>query len=96
MDHHPRYPLLEKFYDESHRGRKLEERIEVLRPLRVHTHNPLHWDDRNASYLHHVGFLPLAMLVKDGLPKMDNAALTALVDWWRPETHIHSTFLPGR
>lgn len=27
------------------------------------------------------------MLVKDGLPQMDNAALTALVDRWRPETH---------
>jgi hypothetical protein len=31
--------------------------------------------------------LPLAILVKDQLPKMDNAALTALVDRSRPETH---------
>ena len=29
----------------------------------------------------------LAWLAKDGLPRMDNAALTALVDRWRPETH---------
>jgi len=29
----------------------------------------------------------LAWLVKEGLPGMDNAALTALVDRWRPETH---------
>jgi hypothetical protein len=27
--YHPRYPLLEKYYDDNHRGRKLEERLEV-------------------------------------------------------------------
>jgi hypothetical protein len=27
--YHPRYPLLEKYYDDNHRGRKLEERFEV-------------------------------------------------------------------
>jgi hypothetical protein len=26
-------------------------------------------------------------LVKEGLSKMDNTALTTLVDWWRLETH---------
>ncbi|CAN6362460.1 unnamed protein product [Urochloa humidicola] len=87
MEAHPRYPLLQMYYDQNHRGRKLEERTEVLRPLRIRTHNPLAWDDRYASYLNRAGFLPLAMLVKDGLPKMDNAALTALIDRWRPETH---------
>ena len=29
MVHHPRYPLLEMFYDEHHRGRKLEEGVKV-------------------------------------------------------------------
>ncbi|CAL5058786.1 unnamed protein product [Urochloa decumbens] len=87
MVHHPRYPLLEIFYDKSHRGKLLEERTEVLKPLRIRTHHPLQWDDRYTPYLRRAGFLPLARLVKDGLPKMDNAALTALVDRWRPETH---------
>ncbi|CAL4969710.1 unnamed protein product [Urochloa decumbens] len=87
MAHHPRYPLLEMFYDEQHRGKKLEERTQVLRPLRIRTHNPLAWDDRYASYLKRAGFIALAMLVKDGLPNMDNAALTALIDRWRPEMH---------
>jgi hypothetical protein len=27
--YHPRYPLLEKYYDDNHRGRKLEEHLEV-------------------------------------------------------------------
>jgi hypothetical protein len=27
--YHPRYPLLEKYYVDNHRGRKLEERLEV-------------------------------------------------------------------
>ncbi|CAL4969953.1 unnamed protein product [Urochloa decumbens] len=87
MVHHPRYPLLEMFYDKSHRGKLLEERTEVLKPLRIRTRHPLQWDDRYTPYLRRAGFLPLARLVKDGLPKMDNAALTALVDRWRPETH---------
>uniref|UniRef100_K4ALF9 Aminotransferase-like plant mobile domain-containing protein n=1 Tax=Setaria italica TaxID=4555 RepID=K4ALF9_SETIT len=87
MAHHPRYPLLEMFYDEHHRGRKLEEGVKVLNPLRPRTHTPLEGDDRYAPYLQRAGFLLLATLVKAGLPKMDNAALTALVDRWRLETH---------
>ncbi|CAO2037609.1 unnamed protein product [Urochloa humidicola] len=87
MERHPRYPLLERHYDEEHRGRKLEERLEVLKPLRTRTHQPFEWDDRYAPYLHRAKLLPLAALVKAGLPNMDHAALTALVDRWRPETH---------
>nr|XP_034577544.1 uncharacterized protein LOC117841082 [Setaria viridis] len=87
MAHHLRCPLLEIFYDEHHHGRKLEERVEVLNPLRPHTHTPLEWDDRYAPYLQRAGFLPLATLVKVGLSKMNNATLTALVDRWRLETH---------
>ncbi|CAO2170869.1 unnamed protein product [Urochloa humidicola] len=80
MAHHPQYPLLETFYDEGHRGKILEERREVLRPLRPRTHNPLTWDERYATFIRRAGFLPLARLVQMGLPMMDNAALTALVD----------------
>jgi hypothetical protein len=28
--YHPWYPVLEKYYDDNHRGRKLEERLEVV------------------------------------------------------------------
>lgn len=38
-------------------------------------------------YIRRAGFLPLARVVNEGLPVMDAAALTALVDRWRPETH---------
>jgi hypothetical protein len=41
----------------------------------------------DTPFIRRSGFLLLATLIKMGLPKMDNAALTTLVDWWRPETH---------
>ncbi|XP_039841332.1 protein MAIN-LIKE 2-like [Panicum virgatum] len=87
MPQHPRYPLLQMVYDERHRGRIHEERTEVLKPLRPRLHKPLTWDDRYAPYFKRAGFLLLAWLVNAGLPRMDNAALTALVDRLRPETH---------
>jgi hypothetical protein len=48
---------------------------------------PLMWDEQYAPFIRRVGFLPLAQLVTDGLSMMDSAALMALVDWWRSETH---------
>ena len=59
----------------------------MLSPLRIRTHSPLKWDERYAPYIGRAGFLPLARLVTTRLPMLDNAALTALVDRWRPETH---------
>jgi hypothetical protein len=61
--------------------------LQVLKPLRPRTHTPLQWDDKYTPFIRRSGFLPLATLIKTGLLKMDNAALTALVDQWRPETH---------
>ena len=61
--------------------------LQVLKPLRPRTHTTLQWDDRYTPILRRAGLLPLATLIKTGLPKMDGAALTALVDRWRPETH---------
>ncbi|CAO2141318.1 unnamed protein product [Urochloa humidicola] len=87
MAQHPQYPLLETFYDDEHRGKVLEERSKPLRPLRPRTHSPLMWDERYAEFIRLMGFLPLARLVQGGLPMMDSAALTAMVDRWRPETH---------
>jgi hypothetical protein len=58
-----------------------------LKPLRICTHIPLQWDERYAPFICRAGFLPLARLINRGLPLMDATTLTALVDWWHPETH---------
>jgi hypothetical protein len=51
------------------------------------------WDERYESFIHRVGFLSLARLVTHDQPLMDTASLTALVDRWRPETHMfHLSF----
>jgi hypothetical protein len=55
--------------------------------LRIHTHNPLLWDEWYAAFIRCAGFLPLARLVFGDLLMMDSAVLTTLVDRWRPETH---------
>jgi hypothetical protein len=60
----------------------------MLLSLRISTHNPLTWDGRYVPFIRRAGFLPLARLITDGLPFMDSAALMALVDRWRPETHM--------
>ncbi|WVZ64417.1 hypothetical protein U9M48_013930, partial [Paspalum notatum var. saurae] len=59
-----------------------------LLPLRGHTHtHHLSWDERYAPYIQKAGMLDLARVVTSGLPPLDPALLTALVDRWRPETH---------
>jgi hypothetical protein len=58
-----------------------------LKPLRIRTHTPLHWDLLYELFICRAGFLPLARLVNRSLPLMDAAALMRLVDWWRSETH---------
>jgi hypothetical protein len=51
-------------------------------------HNPLTWDEWYKLFIRRAGFLPLAQLVTThGLPLMESATLTTLLDWWRPETH---------
>lgn len=61
--------------------------LQVLQPLRPRVHTPLHWDERYEPHVRQAGLLALARTVINGLPRMDGAALTALVDRWRPETH---------
>jgi hypothetical protein len=58
-----------------------------LLPLRIHTHSPLSWDEQYAPFIRRAGFLQLTRLMSAHLSLMDSAALTALVDRWRPETH---------
>ena len=57
------------------------------KPLRCRLHRPVPLDDRYVSYLRLAGLLPLARVLAAGLPATDGPALTALVYWWRPETH---------
>jgi hypothetical protein len=48
----------------------------------------LSWYEWYAPFIRRAGFLPLARIVSGHLPMMDSAALTALVYWWCPETHM--------
>ena len=45
------------------------------------------YDERYTEFIQHTGLLPFITLVSRGAPNMNAAALTALVDRWRPETH---------
>ncbi|TVU31710.1 hypothetical protein EJB05_23408, partial [Eragrostis curvula] len=82
-----RYRLLDTTFDEEHRAHLIVDLGRQLKCMRSRTYKPLSWDERYAVYIGRAGLLPLARLVNEGLPRMDSAALTALVDRWRPETH---------
>jgi hypothetical protein len=58
-----------------------------LKPLRIRTHNPLTWGERYEPFIRQAEFLPLARLVTRGMPLMDAAAFTVLMDQWHLETH---------
>ncbi|WVZ50356.1 hypothetical protein U9M48_001615 [Paspalum notatum var. saurae] len=83
----PQYLLLEAAYERDHRAPRIAvgEELLFLRG-RTHTH-PLSWDERYVPYIQEAGLLDLAWVVTSGLPPLDPALLTALVDRWRPETH---------
>jgi hypothetical protein len=51
-------------------------------------HSPLSWDEWYTPFIQRAGFLSLARIVNDHLPMKDSTALMALVDQWRPETHM--------
>uniref|UniRef100_A0A0Q3VTD5 Aminotransferase-like plant mobile domain-containing protein n=1 Tax=Setaria italica TaxID=4555 RepID=A0A0Q3VTD5_SETIT len=75
-------------YDLQHRGHLLANLHEELKPLRARVHSPLRWDERYMLYLQRVGFLDIVVQVVAGLPLIDGSLLTAMVNRWRPETHI--------
>ncbi|WVZ58112.1 hypothetical protein U9M48_008418 [Paspalum notatum var. saurae] len=83
----PQYLLLDPAIELEHRAACIAEG-EELAPLRgrTHTHH-LSWDERYAPYIQEAGMLDLARVVTSGLPPLDPALLTALVDRWRTETH---------
>ena len=47
----------------------------------------LAWDHRFEPYFRRAGLLPFALQFKREAPNYNHAALSALVDRWRPETH---------
>nr|CAB3486682.1 unnamed protein product [Digitaria exilis] len=47
---HPRFPLLELAYDDTHRAHMITNQNMVLPCLRARVHAPMHWDSRYAPY----------------------------------------------
>ena len=47
----------------------------------------MRYDERYTQYVREAGLLPFIQLVHRSTPPNNAAALTALIDHWRPETH---------
>ncbi|KAK1686172.1 hypothetical protein QYE76_047020 [Lolium multiflorum] len=63
---------------------------QVLEPLKIRYHGSIKnmsYDERYTKFIQPTGLLPFIALVSRGPPNMNAAALTALVDRWRSETH---------
>ncbi|XBI17226.1 hypothetical protein VPH35_059325 [Triticum aestivum] len=62
-----------------------------LAPLKLRSHEiSLGWmryDERYTPYVREAGLLPFIQLVRRSMPLNNAAALTALIDHWRPKTH---------
>nr|AAP21405.1 putative mutator-like transposase [Oryza sativa Japonica Group] len=84
MEH---FPGLEDFYEEKHRAPQIAsgEHLKTLR-VRGHTAHIL-FDDRYVPYLRRAKLLAFVTMAQRPVPLYNAAALTALVDRWRPETH---------
>ncbi|XBH99701.1 hypothetical protein VPH35_128958 [Triticum aestivum] len=55
--------------------------------MRGHSADGFTYDPRYEPYIRRLGLLPFVLQFKRRAPPMNHAALTALVDRWRPETH---------
>ncbi|XP_015639817.2 uncharacterized protein [Oryza sativa Japonica Group] len=73
-------------YDADHRARALASG-QHLTELNPRTREPLRFDRRYECYLRPAGLMGLANICRAGLPSIDRALVSALVDRWRPETH---------
>jgi hypothetical protein len=47
----------------------------------------MNYDEQYTPYIQNLGLLPFIHMVTRSTPHMNPAAITALVDRWRPETH---------
>jgi hypothetical protein len=45
------------------------------------------YDERYTPHIQNLGLLPFIQMVTRSTPHINPAAITALVDRWRPETH---------
>ena len=62
-----------------------------LAPLRLRCHevssDKMPYDERYTPFIEQLGLMPFIHMVSRSTPHMNSAAITALVDRWRPETH---------
>jgi hypothetical protein len=80
---YPLYPLLDYDYDKDHTAAHMEhepmdEQLPLLK-LRTHTQQ-LKWDERYTQYIRRASFLELVRVVREGLPPLNPALLSATVD----------------
>ena len=65
--------------------------VQPLVPLRLRYHGHfqemMRYDDRYMVHIKALGLLPFIHMVNRGSPHMNPAAITALIDRWRPDTH---------
>ncbi|XBH54124.1 hypothetical protein VPH35_076492 [Triticum aestivum] len=85
--------LLDDHWDKQHRSYAMSVQQRELAPLKLRSHGiSLGWmryDERYTPYVREAGLLPFIQLVRRSTPPNNAAALTALIDHWRPETHTY-------
>ncbi|KAM3311124.1 hypothetical protein ACQJBY_031667 [Aegilops geniculata] len=87
-DDGPWYDGLIDEWDKEHRARAIEKgQLVVAMRMRGHSADDFDYDPRYEPYIRRLGLLPFVLQFKRHAPPVNHAALTALVDRWRPETH---------
>ncbi|XBH98562.1 hypothetical protein VPH35_128052 [Triticum aestivum] len=87
-DDGPWYGGLIDEWDKEHRARAIEKgHLVVAMRMRGHSADDFTYDLRYEPYIRRLGLLPFVLQFKRRAPPVNHAALTALVDRWRPETH---------
>ncbi|XP_044947682.1 uncharacterized protein LOC123397037 [Hordeum vulgare subsp. vulgare] len=82
--------LLNDVYDVEHRAYLMSEKKMELTPLKIRSHGTstvMQYDERYTPYIEMTGLLSFIQLVSQSTPTLNVAAVTALIDRWRPETH---------
>ncbi|KAI4985247.1 hypothetical protein ZWY2020_017877 [Hordeum vulgare] len=64
--------------------------LQELMPLKIRSHGAssiMQYDERYTPYIEMIRLLPFIKLVGRSMPNLNAAAVTTLIDRWRPETH---------
>ncbi|KAE8766978.1 mutator protein [Hordeum vulgare] len=80
--------FLNDVYDAEHRAYFMSEKKMELTPLKIRSHGAssvMHYDERYTPYIEMTGLLPFVQLVSRSTPNLNAAAVTALIDRWRPK-----------